>query len=734
MQMNHSDSTFTSQVTVSLVAVGFLAAATVAGISWMASSRLDQVELGKQQAFVRQNLEEQVDAVPQEQERVTVWDDAVVFTRAGDQQWMVKNLGEWMYTYHGHDRVYVLDDKGAPVHTTRSGKTIAPPRYFNDQAAVEELGAKVRGRLAARATDGANAEPLREVAASEVRLIDGRPATVSVKPIIPSTDRVHVMPGREYLHVSVKFLDTKRIVEEVGSQSRLAGMRFEERLRAGRASLPMTGTDGAALGYLTWNAERPGLTLLLALAPGAAFGMLTAGAIALFLAWRLRRSSLSMLASERHARRLAYHDTLTGLPNRALFDHRLNAALESVKLEETEAALLFLDLDRFKSVNDTLGHRAGDELLQQAAGRLLQAVGPDGTVARISGDEFAVLISGDKVLDASTDLAGRLVAALAAPFYLGEESVYVGVSIGIAVSPEAATEREDLLRKADIALYEAKKRGRGCYKAFSSTMDEIVKQRRAIEADLRRAMVQGQGLRLAYQPLYSSDGIMTGAEALLRWSHPVHKDISPPLLITIAEETGQILQLGDWILREACGMARDNDIPWIAVNVSPVQLRDENFAERCLAIIKEVGVSPERIQIEITETVLVDNPELAAATFRKLRAKGILIAIDDFGTGYSSMSYLQDYPVDRLKIDRTFVNALSDGTKGKAIVAAMMEMARALKLDVTAEGVETNDQREMLYELGCREMQGYLFSRPLEAAKFMEILDGKVYTVLPLSA
>jgi predicted signal transduction protein with EAL and GGDEF domain len=354
------------------------------------------------------------------------------------------------------------------------------------------------------------------------------------------------------------------------------------------------------------------------------------------------------------------------------------------------------------------------------------------TVARVSGDEFAVLIEGDRVRDDAEHLASRIIEALARPFFLEGENIYIGVSIGIATAPESSTEREDILRKADIALYESKKRGRGCFTAFSGTMDEIVKQRRAIEADLRLALEKGGNLRLAYQPLYTHDGEVTGAEALLRWNHPVHDAISPTFLVSIAEDAGLIMQLGDWILKEACRMVAEIDIPWIAINVSSVQLRDENFADRCLSIVRQMGVSPERIQIEITETVLIENPELTAATFRKLRKNGIRVAIDDFGTGYSSMSYLQDFPVDRLKIDRSFVNALSDGAKGKAIVAAMMEMARALKLDVTAEGVETSDQREALKGLGCREMQGYFFSRPLESRQFMMMLEGRF--PIPLTA
>ena len=731
--MNAHRPRLTKQITVTLGLLAFLGAATAVGIAFIASSRIDKTAIAKQEAFVAQGIAEQIKAVAHEQESVTVWDDAVERTRAGDQLWMVENLGEWMQSYFGHDRTYVIDDKGNVVHAMRGGKTIVPASFSADGQAVASLVSQLRSQLAEipRAKDPAAGREDAFIFAT--MQVEQRPAVVSVRPIIPSTDRITLPTGSEYVHASIKFLD-REAVEAVGNYSRLSGMHYMTvpTSNASEANVAVMGTDGTPLGYFAWQSERPGRALIIQIAPAVAFASLIAAGIGIFLYWRLRRASIDLQDSESRARHLAFHDALTGLPNRALFNETLMSALERAKAGEDKAALLFLDLDRFKNVNDTLGHRAGDDLLMQAAQRLCQEAGAMATVARVSGDEFAVLIEGERVRGDAEHLANRMVEALARPFSLEGESIYIGVSIGIATAPESSTEREDILRKADIALYESKKRGRGCFTAFSGTMDEIVKQRRAIEADLRLALEKGGNLRLAYQPLYTHDGEVTGAEALLRWNHPVHDAISPTFLVSIAEDAGLIMQLGDWILKEACRMVAEIDIPWIAINVSSVQLRDENFADRCLSIVRQMGVSPERIQIEITETVLIENPELTAATFRKLRKNGIRVAIDDFGTGYSSMSYLQDFPVDRLKIDRSFVNALSDGAKGKAIVAAMMEMARALKLDVTAEGVETSDQREALKGLGCREMQGYFFSRPLESRQFMMMLEGRF--PIPLTA
>ncbi|MCR4264721.1 bifunctional diguanylate cyclase/phosphodiesterase [Nitratireductor sp. ZSWI3] len=719
----------TSQIRVTLGVLAGVAAAGAIAISIVASIRIDQNVVLKQRELVEHALEEQIEAVQQQQKSITVWDDHVIHARNRDQLWLAENVGEWMYDYFGHDRAYVQDEHGNVVHAMRDGKTIQPPAFGGDEETFADITSDLRRRLVHRKEAGDGAEPLSDIAETRVIDIDGTPAIVSVQPIVPSTNRVSVTAGSEYLYISMNLID-EAFAGMIGSHILIKDMRYSEESpeEYADATAPVVASSGETLGYLVWDADRPGITLLKQVLPAGIVALLALGGIALFLGRKLRHASLELHASERRARHLASHDVLTRLPNRAFFEESLDGALDKVSAGEGELALLFLDLDRFKYVNDTLGHRAGDELVRQTAVRLRALAGDRDTVARIGGDEFSLLLPvKNDANEAAIELSDKLLEALAAPFEVDGELLHVSVSIGIAVAPAGSHERqEELLRKADIALYDAKKRGRGCYKVFSDAMGDVLKQRRRVEADLRNALSEGKELRLAYQPLYSDAGIAIGAEALLRWNHPVHNAMSPMLVVSVAEEAGLIMQLGDWILREACKMLARTDLPLMSVNVSPVQLRDEHFAERCLAILREEGIAPQRIQIEVTESVLIETPDLAVKTFEQLRKAGLSIAIDDFGTGYSSMSYLRNYPVDCLKIDRSFVQALSGSDQGRAIVGAMIEMARALKLGVVAEGVETTDQRNVLRSLGCNGMQGYLFSRPLTGEQFLNNLAGKL--------
>ncbi|MCT7374371.1 putative bifunctional diguanylate cyclase/phosphodiesterase [Chelativorans salis] len=720
--MNRTEESFTSQIRITLILIALLTIAVVTCIAMLAANRIDQAAVARQAQYVEHGIQEIIDALPREQESITIWDDHVTFARARDQQWLAENVGEWMHSYFGHERAYVLDEGNRPIYVMRDGKTIEPAGFMDDHAIYAKLAADLRKMLVARGAGNAGeATELSEVAAVKIIALSGRPVVISARPIVPFTTRLSVPAGEEYIYVSLKYLDTEAI-EEISEHFLLEGVRFERAYPAASrgAAVQVTDSDGKTIGHLSWKADRPGIALIKGILPAALFAVAVAGGIGIYLGRRLRQASQRLSASERHARHLATHDTLTRLPNRALFETSFEAALQPARGDASETALLFLDLDRFKYVNDTLGHRAGDELVRQTAKRLRAVVGTQGMVARIGGDEFAIVVSSPEAREAALQLSQDVLAEIERPFRIDEDSVHVGISIGIAIAPEAGAEREELLRKADIALYEAKKKGRGCYEVFSEAMGDILRQRRVVEADLRKALEKGDELQLFYQPIYTNSGVMTGAEALLRWNHPVHGGMSPVFLIAIAEEAGMIMQLGDWILREACRMTANLNLLWISVNVSAMQLRDEHFADRCLAIINEMQVAPERIQIEVTETVLIENRDLAVATFKKLRASGVRVAIDDFGTGYSSMSYLQNYPVDSLKIDRSFIQALSDNEEGRAIVGAMVEMARALKLNVVAEGVETVDQRDMLSAMGCGTMQGYLFSRPLKAHQFVQ--------------
>ncbi|OAS20199.1 diguanylate cyclase [Methylobacterium platani] len=415
--------------------------------------------------------------------------------------------------------------------------------------------------------------------------------------------------------------------------------------------------------------------------------------------------------AERRIAHMALHDALTGLPNRVLFHRRLAEAVAA----GAPVGLLCLDLDHFKLVNDTLGHPAGDALLRQVAERLRACLPAAGLVARLGGDEFAVL--GPAGRDALLGLADRIIAALGRPFALPEfQDVTVGTSIGIALAPEHGDDPDGLLRKADTALYAAKADGRRTRRVFEPAMDAALQRRRALERDLRAA-IAADALEVHYQPLVATgDLAVTGCEALLRWRHPERGFVSPAEFIPVAEETGMIAALGEWVLREACREAAG----WpggvrVAVNLSPAQFRTPDLAGTVARALAESGLDPARLELEITEQVMLEETVANVAVLRRLRGLGVRIAIDDFGTGYASLSYLQAFPFDKIKIDRSFTAALGREATAVAIVQAVIGLGASLGITTLAEGVETEAQLASLRRSGCAEVQGFLFSRPVPA-------------------
>lgn len=419
----------------------------------------------------------------------------------------------------------------------------------------------------------------------------------------------------------------------------------------------------------------------------------------------------------------AFHDALTGLPNRALFADLLARSLARARRRpDYRFAVLFTDLDRFKVVNDSLGHSVGDELLKAITRRIERCVRPGDTVARLGGDEFTILV--DDIGDASdaTRVADRIQHELAQPFSLGGNDVFTSASIGIALSASGYSEADDLLRDADIAMYRAKALGKARYEVFDTAMHARAKALLELETDLRRAVERGE-FRLHYQPLVTLEsGRITGFEAVVRWEHPVHGLIGPAAFIPIAEETGLIIPIGRWVLREACRQGRvwQDRYPaltdlTISVNLSGKQFAQPDMVAEIDDALKETGLDPRRLRIEITESVVMENAASTMATIDQLRALNVKIDVDDFGTGYSSLSYLQRFSLDHLKIDRSFVSNIGlDAGENAEIVRTIVTLAHHLGMDAVAEGVETLDQLALLRELGCQLVQGYLFAKPLD--------------------
>ncbi|CAN7333712.1 bifunctional diguanylate cyclase/phosphodiesterase [Mesorhizobium sp. LjNodule214] len=721
MSARPNSSPLTHQVTLTVLMLAAFALAMVVGFGIYATAQADHVSLERQKIFFANGLKDQIAAVVREQESVTVWDDSVINTKAGNESWIEENLSVWMYSYYGHDRVYLLDAANRPVHVMREGKVLDPSVYGEDEPAIQPTIAKLRGMIAQPPKDDTSDAPAKMVAQDLVSL-GGRPAILSVMPLVPSTDRLTQEPGSEYLHVSVEFINYA-VIGRIAEKYLLASAHLLPLSQpAASATIPLMDSQGVILGYIGWDQERPGLTLVRKTAPALIVGLLLAASVLAFLLRRLRRASSALQTSQDQAQYLAFHDTLTGLPNRALFEDRLRRALLTTGHDTGRVALLYIDLDRFKHINDTLGHPAGDELVRQTAARLQHTIREVDTVARLGGDEFALILIDIRDVRAAEDIAERLQQKLQEPFKLMDDQVFVSASIGISLSASADADADDLLRKADIALYEAKKNGRGRHQVFAGDMDDLLLRKRKVESELRKALNGGTGIKLAYQPVFATNGkTILGAEALIRWGHEVHGALPAAQFIAIAEERGMIGQLGAWVLLEACRFAVRTELPWLAVNVSPLQLRDVGFPEQVASILAETGLAPQRLQLEITESVLLENNDTSRAALAALRQSGVGIVLDDFGTGYSSLGYLRRHAIDKLKIDRSFVRLLDGEGNSAAIVKALIDLAIALEVEVTAEGVETEAQKTLLVAMGCRQLQGFLLSPPLEPAQLLAL-------------
>jgi diguanylate cyclase (GGDEF)-like protein len=424
---------------------------------------------------------------------------------------------------------------------------------------------------------------------------------------------------------------------------------------------------------------------------------------------------------------MAHHDALTDLANRVLLNERLEQALGQRIHREEMVAVHHLDLDQFKAVNDTFGHPAGDKLLKIVADRLRTLVRETDTIARMGGDEFVVVQVPIADPAEATSLAQRIIASMSEPFDLDGHQAVIGTSVGIAVGPSDGLKPDRLLRNADLALYRAKGDGRGTFRFFEAAMDLQMQTRRIMERDLRKALPAGE-FELYYQPVVNlASGDISGFEALLRWNHPEQGLVSPAAFIPLAEETGFIVPMGEWVIRQACATAAQwpGDLS-VAVNISAAQFRNPGLMQVIVGALATSGLQPTRLEIEITETVLLQNRETTLAVLHQLRELGIRIAMDDFGTGYSSLTYLQCFPFDKIKIDRSFVKDITENAGSLNIVRAVAALAKGMGMTATAEGIETREQLDRITCEGCTEMQGFLFSRPLPAGEIERLfLSGR---------
>jgi len=632
-----------------------------------------------------------------------------------DRGWAERELGHYLFVRHGIEQVFVLDARDRPVFAAERGVGAALGLYRPPLAdAVADVLPKLRAEEAAVLRAGGNAAgPVR---AGNIVFVDGRLLIVSVALVRPDPGHAVRMEARAPVVVGVTPLDAG-VLARFGVRRQVKDLAVSDDLgeKSGRAVLPLLDARGRAVAALVWTPRRPGSELFAAL-EGPLVAMLL---ILLLLGWSLVRQTAryarGLILSEARARHLAQHDALTGLPNRALMLERLGQLRAQAARQAPDAetmAVLCLDLDRFKEVNDTLGHPAGDALIRAVAKRLAGLLRESDTVARLGGDEFVILQPHTQAAGAA-HLAERIIHAFARPFDSDGHRVEIGCSIGITLISDPKIPATEVLRQADLALYSSKEKGRNRATFFETEMDAALRMRHQLEIDLREALAEDL-LHMVYQPQVDEAGRIVGAEALVRWNHPHKGMIAPTIFVQLAEECGLIAQLGDYIVRRVFADTCEWRGITIAINVSALQLRAPGFMASVARLMAQYAIDPSCYEFEITETVLLGDDAATRDNIAVLKQEGFTIALDDFGTGYSSLSSLQRFAVDRIKIDRSFVRNLDqDDAEAVRLVAAVIGLGHALDLDVIAEGVETISQRDQLVASGCLRFQGFLYARPL---------------------
>jgi diguanylate cyclase (GGDEF)-like protein len=680
------------------------------------AQRADQVALETERQLFTRALANHGERILREIESVATSGSAARRIRAKyDPDWVQRRVGRWLETYFDHDFVFVADASDRLIYALLGHRSV-DPNWFNtirpDVTPVIDL---LRGRAGADG-DASGKSSLHRAVLLQAFL--GRPAIVAAVAVISPDDKAQSADEQAPLVLSVKFID-EEVLAEIESRLQLRNLRKVDKgpVAAGDYVFDLTDKNAKSIAHFAWTPKQPGAEIVHSVIPFIAVALAGFALLAGLVLRYMRRTAATIAAGETRLRHLALHDPLCGLPNRIFFGERLEAIIAKVRQGSRTAAVFYIDLDHFKDVNDTLGHPVGDELIRSVTQRLSRTLRGDDLVARLGGDEFAVITSGDFDHATLQAMATRMIATICAPYSIGNQTIVIGASIGIALIHEHVGGAADIMRHADMALYRAKNEGRNRACIYDSAMDADLLKRKLLENDLRAA-IENDGLRVAYQPIVNNSGeTVVGVEALCRWTHPERGEIPPTEFIPIAENSGLIIELGEQVLRRACLDGKAWPGIAVSVNVSPLQFRRADFVDVVERILAETGFDPSRLELEVTESTLLGNVDTAELAMFRLKALGVRLALDDFGTGYSSLLYLRRFPFDKLKIDSSFVRSIERAADAAAIVHAVVSLGRGLGMKVTAEGVETAEQHLFLRAAGVHSMQGYRFGRPCPAAE-----------------
>jgi diguanylate cyclase (GGDEF)-like protein len=711
--------------------VGLLVAAAMAallGIVMLVADRVDESTTSREQELFKATLAGIDKRIRSDLTGLTFNDSSLSSPTPENLRWLHRHFGGRLYQAGLYDLSFVLNADNRPIYSSIGGILAQNLSTLDLEPELLALAGEVRSNFEGAATigdllaaAGETIPPPAPIYRSIFARVDGRPAILAAvaAPQLAGATEGQVAPS---LIVAVVAYIDHHILREIEREMAIEGLRLSGSpdAKEGEISVELPMLAGDAPAWMFWRANRPGTDILARIAPALGIITLFFGFVTLIVLRTMRSSTQELEISERRAVEMAYRDPLTGLANRLRLVETLREQIPALAPGQ-KLALFFLDLDGFKDINDTLGHPVGDELLAMVGERLEGILGSKGMTVRFGGDEFAVLAPISQTEEIAK-IAERIIETVRQPVSAAEHILNVGVTLGVSLAPEHGTEPEELLRRADIALYKAKADGRGSHRIFDPADETVLHNRRAIERDIERAMWHDEFFTV-YQPLYSADGErMEGVETLVRWQHPERGMVPPADFIDVAEKSGLIVKLDEWVLRKAC----EHGLAWpeisVAVNMSPANFRQSNLAERVKRVVEETGFDPRRLEIEITEGMLLNANEDVMFDLQELREFGIRFAIDDFGTGYSSLGYLGSFPIDKIKIDQSFVQNLGVKEDAAAIVECVARLGRALGLAVTAEGVETAAQHRFVRAAGCQQIQGYLMSKPLRPAEITELV------------
>jgi diguanylate cyclase (GGDEF)-like protein len=708
-----------------MIIVWLLIVAALVGTTFYSGHVMDRVALENQRALIDNAITSRLNQGLSEMRSIAWWNDMVTNTdpKSFNSSWLDLEVGSYMVETFNHKRIYVLSEANKPTYLYGDSVTLDSPIVRQDMKVFAPLVKQARGGLdvsprvipAGRHTKiyeyiGNSNRKFSRAFGSVVNL-EGKPALAMAMLITPTVDTDEKPPLRR-LVLSLIAIDDQAL-KRFGQDTLMTDLSFKPPSADRQGTFLLKTDDGQALAQLSWTPKRPGTEMIRRLLPWIAIALMFGTGIFLVLMKRLFASNRQLSAREEEARFLADHDALTGLPNRRMLERIYEERLCGPKSIDSRLIVACIDLDRFKDINDTMGHHAGDDLIKAVGVRLQNRLEENDTLARLGGDEFAVLrpVPWMSNVDGLTDLVS---GCFEEPFDVTGHMIECNASIGLAFA-DRNDSFDQSIKRADIALYDAKASGRGRSSRFTAAMSQSLEKRHAIETDLRRALSAGD-LTLNYQPIIEAHtGAISSVEALVRWVSPTHGQVAPDLFVNIAEESGMMAQLGRFVIDQAFADARRWPDLTTAINISPAQLRSATIVSDLLGASKRCGIAPKMITLEITETVLMSNDERTLRVLNTLKENGFALALDDFGTGYSSLAYLRDFPFDRLKIDRSFVKGLSVNDRALSIVEAVVNFGHILGRDVVAEGIETEQEMQAMQQAGCTHLQGWLFSKALPA-------------------